>query len=306
MYTNMPIVLGSGPSPYSDTPNPKRFGTVSPLDPELFSSIDEYVKGLLSGHQSRKYSPIEVAQWLEECASRAEAGPPSSKTPEFRRLQEDVAIQSALGRFFSLKLRSAVFFEIFLETANPTAGAQALAEYRKARNVWASMARQANGIYLPDVTYGRTPNRRGHWLDRIPAIDTDVAAMEMAVRRSAGAASAVVLEGPPRIAASCTHTPPASFTPGKPFSVSLLLIDAPSSARLHYRHVNHAERWQSVDMRRADQTFAAAIPADYTNSPFSLQYYFELRQGPNSACMYPGLNAELANQPYFVVVQTEN
>lgn len=306
MYTNMPIVLGSEPSPYSDTPNPKRFGTVSPLDPELFSSIDEYVKDLLDGRQSRKYSPIEVAQWLEKCASRAEVGPPSSKTPEFRRLQEDVAIQSGLGRFFSLKLRSAVLYEIFLETGNPTAGSQALAEYRKARDVWASMAQRAKGIYLPDVTYGRTPNRRGHWLDRLPAIETDLAAMQTAIQRPAGTASTVVLERPPRMAARCTHTSPASFTPGKPFSVSLLLADAPSSARLHYRHVNHAERWQSVDMQRADQTCVASIPADYTNSQFSLQYYFELRQGPGSAAMYPGLNAELANQPYFVVVTGAN
>ena len=36
MYTNMPMVRGSEPSPYSDTPEPRCFGTVSPLDPQLF------------------------------------------------------------------------------------------------------------------------------------------------------------------------------------------------------------------------------------------------------------------------------
>ncbi len=36
IYTNMPIVTGSEPSPYSDTPEPKCFGTVSPLDPRDF------------------------------------------------------------------------------------------------------------------------------------------------------------------------------------------------------------------------------------------------------------------------------
>jgi hypothetical protein len=32
LYTNMPIVLGSERSPYGDTPDPKCFGTVSPLE----------------------------------------------------------------------------------------------------------------------------------------------------------------------------------------------------------------------------------------------------------------------------------
>src|ERR1019366_4430326 len=36
LYTNMPVVLDSEKSPYGDTPEPKCFGTVSPLDPRLF------------------------------------------------------------------------------------------------------------------------------------------------------------------------------------------------------------------------------------------------------------------------------
>ncbi|GAG33120.1 unnamed protein product, partial [marine sediment metagenome] len=38
IYTNMPIVDPERPQPYRDTPDPKRFVTVSPLDPALFSS----------------------------------------------------------------------------------------------------------------------------------------------------------------------------------------------------------------------------------------------------------------------------
>jgi hypothetical protein len=66
--TNMPIVLGSEPSPYGDTPAPKCFGTVSPLDPQMFSTVREYASTLLAGETSGKYSPIEVAQWIEDCA----------------------------------------------------------------------------------------------------------------------------------------------------------------------------------------------------------------------------------------------
>jgi hypothetical protein len=45
--------------------------------------------------------------------------------------------------------------------------------------------------------------------------------------------------------------------------------------------------------------WAATIPAEFTKSPFPLQYYFSLDQ----AAMYPGLSPNLANQPYFVLRQ---
>ena len=72
IYTNMPIVIGSEPSPYSDTPEPKCFGTVSPLDPQLFSTMEEHADGS-AGRELRiaKYSPIEVAQWMEDFAAAA-------------------------------------------------------------------------------------------------------------------------------------------------------------------------------------------------------------------------------------------
>ncbi|MBO0798477.1 MAG: hypothetical protein J2P31_06610, partial [Blastocatellia bacterium] len=97
IYTNMPIVEGSEIEPYSDTPTPKRFSTVSPLDPEMFSTIEQYATELLKGGCTGKYSPIEVAAWLENLAetagqsltaARAKSG--SQVSPEFRRFEEDI------------------------------------------------------------------------------------------------------------------------------------------------------------------------------------------------------------------------
>ena len=69
---------------------------------------------------------------------------------------------------------------------------------------------------------------------------------------------------------------------------------------LWYRHVTHAERWLSKPMGRSGQVFTAAIPGSYTQSPFPLQYYFELRS-QTDATFYPPINATLSNQPYFAV-----
>ena len=77
----------------------------------------------------------------------------------------------------------------------------------------------------------------------------------------------------------------------------------PSSVRMHYRHVNQAERYRMVEMRLEGGAHRATIPGNYTQSRFPLQYYFELREGTDTASLYPGFNPELTNVPYYVVRQ---
>ncbi len=322
IYDNMPIVLGSERSPYSDTPAPKCFGTVSPLDPQLFSTIVDHTGDLLAGRSNAKYSPIEVAQWLEDytaasakalASARLEAT--SHTSPEFRRIEEDVLIQNGLGTFFAAKLRSGVLFEIYQRTGSADAGQRALAQYKKAREAWTTMASRANNVYRLDLTYGSTPMRRGNWTDRIPSIDKDVAAMESKVQTPPSSpepshnvepAIEAATGSPKRPSIRCVHTPPQSFQPGQPLSLSLLAPgvtahDAPSAVHLYYRHVSQAERWLSVEMQRGDDAYSAAIPGSYTNSAFPLQYYFVLQRGAAAAWLYPAFNSTLSNQPYFAI-----
>jgi hypothetical protein len=47
--------------------------------------------------------------------------------------------------------------------------------------------------------------------------------------------------------------------------------------------------------------FSGAIPAEYTNSEYPLEYYFELKDQRGSAWLYAGFNKTLSNQPYFAV-----
>jgi hypothetical protein len=171
-------------------------------------------------------------------------------------------------------------------------------------------------VYRPDITYGPQPIKRGHWADRLPAIDTDLAAMEALLTKTesksvaSGArvkeAGLAALGRPQRGSIQCTHTPPRSFQPGTSVSISLKISGANSTqklsaVRLHYRRVNQAERWQSADMEQNQREYARAIPGNYSESPYALQYYFEFRRGPADAWLYPGLNATFSNQPYFVI-----
>jgi hypothetical protein len=317
IYDNMPIVLGSEASPYGDTPTPKCFGTVSPLDPQLFSTIVEHVGDLLEGRANPKYSPIEVAQWLEDYAAASAQALASARlqatslaSPEFRRVEEDVLIQNGLGRFFAAKLRSGVLFEIYMKTGNAEAGKLALAKYQEARSTWTSMADRANRVYQADITYGNIPMRRGNWSARIAGIDTDIAAMGKKLQSPPAGSPQNVTSAiksatgkPDRPSVHCVHTQPASFHPGQPLSLSLSA--SADAVQLYYRHVNQGERWVSTDMQRSQTGYTATIPGEYTNSVYSLQYYFVLRRGTDAAWFFPAFNATLSNQPYYAIVLRE-
>lgn len=317
MYTNMPIVDAGRKHPYGDTPSPKRFGWVSPFDPVLFARIDDFAGEVLDGKRGAKVSPVQVAHALDSFAqaaarNMAEAARQAEKTggTEFRRLAVDVAIQSGLGRFFACKLRSGVLYAIYERSGERAALEEALKSYRAARDAWAELAGRARGVYAADNTYGYVAHMRGHWLDRLPAIDGDIE--DMAKRLETVAAPAKdpspavreVLAAPRKPAFGCRHTPPPAFRPGQQVPLELATEGGrPASVRLQYRHVNQAERYQSAEMQVSSGRYRAAIPAEYTASPYPLLYFFEVYESPGAAWIYPGFQADFSNQPYFVLRQ---
>jgi hypothetical protein len=328
IYSNMPIVDENRPHPYGDTPSPKRFGTVSPLDPELFSRIEDFVTELLESKPSGKYSPLEVAKWLEELADNAgqhldEAGIKGVERgdPAFGRMAVDVAIQSGLGRFFAAKLRAGVLYALFTRSGNLTALQEAIRNYQAARTIWEELSSKARGAYVRDITFGRVPHMRGHWTDRLEAIELDLADMVQQAQQpvtldakpmrqeQAEAVLRAVMSPPPRPRHECVHAPPAPFCPGQSVTVELSLSNLPLNARpisvrLRYRHVHQAEPYRAMEMQGEENRFRAVIPGDYTDSPYPLQYLFVLRDGGENAWLHPGLGADLCDQPYFVLRQS--
>ncbi len=319
VYLNQSIIDPDHPGPYRDTPAPRVFGNVSPLDPQLFSRINDFADELLKGECSGKYSPIEVAQWIEDYASQAvkglaqaEALVAAKNRPEYRRIAEDVAIQAGLGQFFGAKFRSGALYRIYERTGNRTALDESLKAYRAARTSWAELANRAKSVYMSDITVGENPQLRGHWIDRLPAIDADIVLMakqadqvksgDASLERAESAIKAV-LGRPRRASLACQHRPAAKFRPGQPLDIELSVEKGsrPVSARLYYRHVTQAERYEPAEMQLRDGRYRATIPASYTDSPYPLEYYFELKQGPESAWLYPGFAEDLTNQPYFVM-----
>jgi hypothetical protein len=315
VYLNQSLVDADHPGPYRDTPVPRVFGNVSPLDPQLFSRINDFVDELLNGAHDGRYSPIEVAQWIEDYAAAAaqhlataEAKVEAKDRAAFRRLSIDVAIQSGLGRFFAARFRSAVLYRIYERTGNRAALEACLDRYRAARGAWAELGKRAAGIYVSDITVGEHPQLRGHWLDRLPAIDADIAAVAAKLQSTppgdtppnVSAAIRESLAKPHSRLVMCRHTPPPRFRPGQPLEIKVAVEGKPESVLLYYRRVNQAERFQSVEMESRAPEHVGVIPSTYSDSPYPLQYYFaaKFRSGVS---LYPGFRADLCNQPYFVV-----
>ena len=318
VYTNQSIPNPKNKNPYYDSPSPGVFGNVSPMDPQLFLRINDFASELIKNERSGKYTPIEAAQWLEDYAeaadkylSQAESTSNGKERPEFRRMSIDVAIIVGLGRFFASKFRSGVLYGIFEQSGDYNALTESLNYYKKARNFWAELANRARNVYKPDITIGENPVIRGHWLDRLPAIDEDIAFMTGMVERSQSNVTirqenvrAAITESkgrPARPYGVCHHNRPQGFRAGQPLNIEMSFDRTPASAHLYYRHVNHAERYEIEEMHTHGSGYLATIPATYTDSQYPIQYYIELKDGPDKAWLFPGFSEDLANQPYFIV-----
>ncbi len=318
IYTNLSIPDPNNKNPFFDTPSPKVFGNVSPMDPQLFMRINDFADEMLKGERSGKYSPGEYAQWIEDFAEAADKHLAAAKAkskgkqkPEFRRMAIDVAVAAGLGRFFGAKFRSGLLFGIFKQSGDRTALELSLTTYRKARDYWIELADIARDIYKHDITVGGEDWIRGHWLDRLPAMDEDIEFMRKILEHTPDsgavqkdnvrAAVREALGRPERGSAVCRHSRPKNFKAGEPLDLEISIEKTIGSVTLYYRHVDQAERFKTEEMKRTGNSYRATIPADYTDTLYPLQYYFELREKPDNAWLYPGLSEKLTQQPYFVV-----
>ncbi|MBI1292456.1 hypothetical protein GC173_14650 [bacterium] len=322
LYENMSIVNEAPHLPYGyELDKPARFGTVGACDPQLFLSPSDFARQLHRGGNIRKISPLTCANWLDRIATTALAGIASARergsrdSAEFRRLSIDATIQGAIGKFFADKIRAAVLWELYRLDADPETASEAIALYARARDAWQLAADACRDVYQPDLTYGPHSWLRGRWDDRLPAIDRDIADMKAIAALPADAAG---MAGPGaadalrRIRAwsssqrtALEHTPPERFARNREIELSFDAAEqASAAATLHYRHVNQAEDWQSAPMRESDGRRIGAIPAAYTDTPYPLQYYFEVEEaGCSQLC--PGLADDLSNQPYWIIRQRD-
>ncbi|MSU49044.1 MAG: hypothetical protein EXS37_08165 [Opitutus sp.] len=349
-HMTSPSVGAYWPEIHTSTPiHTRRFGNVGALDPHLFATVNEFADELVSkefsGRRKQssqsdalnqrmqlgylttgKYSPLQVAHWLERLAQTAdthlqragEVAKPAD-SPAFRRLRLDVAVQSGIGHHLAHKLRAGVAFALAEILDDPAALKESIKHYKLARANWAGIIKVTKGAYKDDLIFDveTRPYLRGSWADRLPAIDEDIAKLEELSREKSSSPTPRVpgkptaselfktalasAAAPPR--RPCEHVPPHSFRRGEPVVIEMSVPSGPkiTRVRLHYRHVNHAEEVQVTDFVASGTHYRQTIPGAYTDSPYPLFYFFELRDSEGSAWFSPGLAPDLSNQPYYVL-----
>ena len=318
LYTPISILPPTGKPLYGDSPAPHNVSAISPLDPQLFSTIDQHAKDIVNGTKNARYSPGEIIEWLETMVSTSTkslatartSGDARAKSPEFRQAEEDILVLNGLGLYYANLFRAALYYSIYEQTGDPTAGALSLAAYRKGRDAWANMAERADKIYSIDISYGDIPVRRGHWSDRLPQIDHDLAAIEkyFSDKPTRPARAGRAIQQADKISrrpvVEVKHTVPKAFRSGSDLPLTVITPAIVTESVLWYRHVNHAERWVSAPMQKAGNLHTAFISGSYTGSPYPLQYYFELRM-TDAATLHPPFNPTFSNQPYYVVLSAK-
>ncbi|MCI2416850.1 hypothetical protein MOQ72_05385 [Saccharopolyspora sp. K220] len=314
VLTDMPIARGVKSATYDfDLSAPGTWGGVSPFDPTLFESADDYASGLLAGRPSGRYTPEHVASWLERFAGVAETSIRRARgrvsdpaTPEFRRVEVDVTVAALLARFFAGKIRAGIGYSLFRQTEDPQHLRDGLESYRAGRQALAEIVTGTRGVYASELAFGDRPSEQGHWSDRLAQVDSDVEefARELDEAIAAGKpVRATVPPGDPAPRPAVTCIPPADFVPGKPLVVQAeAAVDVELTLRV--RHLNQAEEYLSIPMVPAgDRRFTAEVPANYTDTAYPLEFFLLARSAAGrDAWIVPGLDQTLANQPYHVVL----
>lgn len=327
VFTDIPLADDHQSTVYGwELPEPYTWGSASPMDPVTFEGTDAYLDGLLAGAPSGRHTPIDVAGWLdelvldaEEALRAGEAVAPASA--DLRRWAIDVRIMIQLGRFFSAKLRAAVDYGLARRRNDGALMMSAAGHAKDAAEAYAAILPVVEGVYADDLGYGtrividkdngvglgsgKATTHRGHWRDRLPAIEKDAADLAAAAARLSGADAGVV-----RAAPEVAPAPPApevtfevaeTFDPGVALLVRVRCSVPGVQVVMHYRHLNQGEFFAEITMEETEPgVFAAEVPADYTDSADSLTLFAIVRSGGH-AWLRPGLHESLAGRPYIVV-----
>lgn len=312
LYVDLPISDQIKCTHYAwDTADPRTWEGVSTFDPSLFYSVAEYADAVLANALGGKYTPLEVALWLETLAADGEdaivlatASSPNVR-PQTERAVIDLRIIVRLGRFFAGKFRAAVQYALHRRTGDSSFLQASVTLLGAAHDQYAGILEHATGVYHDDIAFGVGLSDRGSWADRLPSMKRDLEALKAQLRETPTSATWTRKHYEQRsvrwIADAAFEAPPP-FERDAELSIHLRCEDSTIfAAVLHFRHLNQGEAWQSVPMRRTDAGFAASIQREYTRSEYPLIFFAEVHREGEHPVFVPALDPTLANQPYVVL-----
>ena len=165
--------------------------------------------------------------------------------------------------------------------------------------------------YASGITYRPRADERGHWQDRLPAIDQDIAAMASRLQlfdcatRTTRRPCSERHPGSPGLAGrdfDCLHpTAPARFVPAEPLELTLSAREPAKqiSERMYCRQLIRPKAVKLLRCNHEARDSQAAVPASYTPFETPPAVLFELKERRDRVSLHPGFAPDRARQPYF-------
>ena len=313
MYVDLAVSFWNQVSHYAfDTPEPRTWEGVSPFDPTLFSSVAEYADGVATEEWSAKYTPLEVAAWIEELVAQGDVARREAEDladhhdPQANRALIDLAVLAELGRFFTGKFTAAVEYAVYRRTGDVDALDRAVSALSSSHEAYGRIPEFTAGVYQDDLAFGVGISERGGWADRLGRMRQDLHLLKL--ERSQAGSVAVprkVTHRRSRRRVAHRFTTDDRFERGVAFDVRLVVEERPRQVTLRYRHLDQSEDYCSVEMVEDRDGWQAVIPASFTDSSFPLMFFAEVSIDHEAPVFLPGLDEDLSNQPYLVVHSTQ-
>jgi hypothetical protein len=279
-----------------------------------------FVEDVMSDRVTGKWTPWMIADRLERFAITIErqwaaAAPEKGATPEWRMTEVDHRLLAELARYHAAKIRAATELAFFESDAQ--AGRIKLAEAHavSALDAWKRLVALTEPVYHHDLVFGiakDSPRSKlghhhtGHWRDRLPEVEADVAYLrELRTKLEAGGPLAPVrrlpLEGPDARPAFRVEDGIAAAWETDGGAEIRVRVAPDSQLRqviLHHRPLDQTRDWRVTEMHSDNgRIYLATIPAEQIDPHFKWQCFVELLGARGGICWPPWEEG----QPYVVL-----
>jgi hypothetical protein len=316
----------------------REYMRIQPSDPAQFYAISQwkrtpgwrweewdatpgFVEDVIAGNVSGKWTPWRIADYLERSAATIEmhwtdAVAYKGTTPEWRMTEVDHRLLAELARYHAAKIRAATELAFFESDAQAGRIAQAEAHAVSALDAWKRLVALTEPVYHHDLVFGiakDSPRSKlghhhtGHWRDRLPEVEADVAYLrELRTKLEAGGPLAPVRRLPLEetnhwLAFQLHDRIGVTWRPdgGVDIRVTVFPGGLLRKATLHHRPLDQTRDWRVTEMRSDDgRIYLATIPAEQIDPHFEWQCFVELIGTDGGRQCWPRWGE---GQPYFVL-----
>lgn len=293
------------------------------------SQHSAYVEDAIAGNLNSKWTPVEVANRLDELADAtvealdaARAKAEALDTREFDATEMDLRALAHLARYHAEKKRAATHLEFFRLTNDSARLPLVWKHIRQAKSEWEQIVSLTDGMYYDRMVFGfsqehhsdfldRLQIHTGHWKDRLPeaqadvdfvagllqangiALDVDVAAAEQSLKRLPG-------ETPLAQKPAIEHERITTLEVGQDLTATARVasVEPLRDVSVYYRAMDQTRPWKRTLMQpTGDGAYTATIPAAEIDPRFDFLYYLEARVA-HGGTFWPDWQRET---PYVVV-----